>query len=189
MGHMQRTGYLTVDCSRRNLCFLPQLLGVLRRTCNPALEAKRFTILQKCQLCHFMSQIIDIFSFGLNAPLFCDADELLGIFYFISSIGSGCIQGMADLTAMIGVSRCAACSKFQIITSYDTMSITAADSSRSLRSDTARSHSTDTAADTLLTEFTMRCLVLYAELPGISANLSACFQQSVSSGFELFNCC
>ncbi len=189
MAHMQRTGYLTVNSPRCNSFSLPDLLGMLRCTLYPALEAERFTILKKRQLCHFMSQIIDIFSFGLNAPLFCDADELLRIFYFISSVGSRCIQGVADLTAVIGVSSCAACSKFQIVTSYDTMSVASADSSRSLRSDTARSHSTDTAADTLLTEFTMWRLVLYTELPGVSTNLGAGFQQSVSSGFELFNCC
>ena len=83
----------------------------------------------------------------------------------------------ADLTAVIGVSCCAACSKFQIITSYDTMSVASADSSRSLRSNTARSHSTDTAADTLLTELTVRRLLFYSHLPCAGAFLLSHFLQ------------
>ena len=167
---------------------MPQLLGMLRCSLQPSLNAERFTILHQSQLCHLMCQIVDIFSFGLYAPLFCDTDQFIRIFYFVSAVRISCVESMADLTSVIRVSSCTTCSEFQVVTSYDTMSIASADSSRSLRGNTARSHCTDTAADTLLTKFTMRSLILYTNLPCISTDFRAGLEQPVGSCFHFFDC-
>ena len=134
-----------------------------------------------------MSQIIDIFSFCLYAPFFCDTKQFLRIFYFVVSVFCCTVQSVADLTTMIRVGSCSSCCKFQEVTSYDTVSITSADSSRSLRGNTARSHCTDSTTDTLFTKFTVWCLVFYTELPCVSSYFCSRFQQTVGGCFHLFN--
>ena len=136
-----------------------------------------------------MCQIIDIFSFVLYAPLFCQADQFLRIFYFIASVWICLMQSMADFTAMIGMGCRTACCKTQEVTSYDTVYVTSADSSRCLWCNTARSHCTDTAAGSLLTEFTVRGLVFYTKLPCVSANFCTIFQELIRGLLEFFYAC
>ena len=136
-----------------------------------------------------MCQIIDIFSFCLYAPLFCNTDQFLRIFYFVVSVWISLMQCVADLTAMIGMCCGTACCKAQEVTSYNTVYIASADSSRCLWCNTARSHRTDTAAGSLLTEFTVRGLVFYTKLPCVSANLCTCFQELIRGLFEFFYAC
>ena len=68
-----------------------------------------------------MCQIIDIFSFCLYAPLFCNTDQFLRIFYFVVSVWISLMQCVADLTAMIGMCCRTACCKAQEVTSYNTV--------------------------------------------------------------------
>ena len=134
-----------------------------------------------------MSQIVDILTLCLNAPFMSDTCQLLRIFYLVRSFRFCLIQCMADLTAVVRVSGTTTGCKFQEVTSYDTCSVTSADTSRSLRCDTARTHGTDTAADTLLTELTVRCLIFYTELPCISTYFCASLQKAIGSGFHFFD--
>ena len=88
-----------------------------------------------------------------------------GSFHLVRSFWFCTVQCVADLTSVIGMRCCSACCKFQVVTSYDTVYVTSADTSWCLRCDTARSHCTDTAADTLLTKFTMWSLFCCTVLP------------------------
>ena len=63
---------------------------------------------------------------------------------------------------MVRVCCSSACCKFQVVTSYDTVYVTSADSSRCLLCNTARTHCTDTAANAFFSKFTMGCLIFYA---------------------------
>ena len=93
-----------------------------------------------------------------------------------------------ELVKLRAVDDSSACCKLQIITSYDAVNITSADSSWGFLCDTAWSHCTDTAANAFFIKFTMGGLVLYTSLPGISAYFCTCLQQSRSSSFKFFYC-
>ncbi len=186
---MHGTGNLTVNRTRCNLFFLPDVLCVLRSTFQESLCTERFTILHQSQLGHFVCQIVDIFSFVLYAPLFCQADQFFRIFYMVASVWICLMQGVADFTAVIGMSCRTACCETQEVTSYNTVYVTSADTSGCFRGNTARSHRTDTAAGSLLSEFTVRGLVLYTELPRISTNFGSVFQKLIGSLFEFFYAC
>ena len=136
-----------------------------------------------------MCQIVNIFSFCLNTPFFCDTEQLLRIFYLVRSFWFCTVQCVADLTAVIRMRCRSACCKFQVVTSYDTVYVASADTSWCLRCDTARSHCTDTAADTLLTKFTVWGLFCCTVLPCICSYFFSCFQKFLCSRFEFFNGC
>src|SRR5699024_5912470 len=136
-----------------------------------------------------MSQIVDIFSFCLDSPFFCNADQLVGIFYFIVTVCCCFIQSMTDFTTMVGMGCSAACCKFQVVSSYNTMSITSTDSAGSFWSNAAWAHRTDTTADTLLTEFTVRSLVLHTKLPSVSTYFCTCLEEPVCRCLEFFYSC
>ena len=155
----------TVNCAWHNFSFFPKFTCMFRSSACKVLISFNFTIFSQSNICYFMSQIIDIFSFCLNIPFFCDADQFLRIFYFVWSFWSCLIQGMCDLTSMVRVSSTTTCCKSQEVTSYNTMSIAAADSAWSLWCNTTWSHRTDTATYALFTKLTVWSLVLYSELP------------------------
>ncbi|GFI10337.1 hypothetical protein IMSAGC007_02805 [Lachnospiraceae bacterium] len=147
------------------------------------------SILHKALYGYLVSQIVDILAFCLNAPLLGNADELLRILYLVVSVRRRAVQGVADLTAMVRVGCSSAGCELQIITSYNTVYVTSADTSRRLGCNTAGTHRTDSAADALLTELTVGGLVLHTKLPGIGAHLRSCFQQSGCCGFKFFHRC
>ena len=105
MGHMQRLRNLTVNRARLNAGFVPQLLCVLGSTLQVALDAEGFAVFQKTRLGNFMRQIVDILAFGLDVPFLCDSLQLFGVLDLICTALFCLIQGVADLTAMVGV-RC-----------------------------------------------------------------------------------
>ena len=188
MRHMQGACNLTVDSTWCDFVLDQFFFLSCRHSVKESLISEWFTIFHKTDLSHLMSQIIDILAFCFHAPLFSDAKQFLRIFYLIISALFCTVQCMADLTTMIGVSSCTTGCKFKEVSSYDTMSITSADSSWSLRCNTTRSHCTDTAADTLLTEFTVRSLVLCTDLPCICSYLCTCLEKTGCSGFKFLHC-
>ena len=165
MSHMKSAGYFAVNGTWSDLCFFPQILCMLWSSLNPVLISEYFTIFLHSHKRYFMSQIIDIFSFCLYIPFFRDADQFLWIFYFVRSFWFCMIQSVTDFTSVIRVSSCATCCKSQEVTSYNTVSIAAADSAWSLWCNTTWSHRTDTATYALFTKLTVWSLVLYSELP------------------------
>src|SRR5699024_2553084 len=107
-----------------------------------------------------MSQIINVLALCLNAPLFCDTDQFLRIFYFIVSIWRNGVKSMADLSSVVRMGSSSAGSETKEVSSCDSVSVTSTDSSWSLFCNTAGTHGTDTAADTFLSEFTVWSLIL-----------------------------
>ena len=188
MSHMKGRSNLTVDSAGRDLVLNELFLLSFGHSVQESLVTERFTVFHQTCFSHLMCQIVNILAFCFHAPFLCDADQLFRIFYLIVSVFFRAVQSMTDLTSVIGMCSCSACSEFQEVSSYDTMSVASADTSRSLGCDTARSHRTDTAADTLLSKLAVRSLVLHTELPGICAYLGAGFQQPVSGSFKFFHC-
>ncbi len=97
----------------------------------------------RSQLGHLMCQIIDIFFLLSLRPtlFFAIRISFSGSFYFVVSVWISLMQCVADLTAMIGMCCRTACCKAQEVTSYNTVYIASADSSRCLWCNTARSPS------------------------------------------------
>ena len=186
MSHMHRAGYLAVDRMRSNFLPLPDLLGMLRSTFQETLGSERLSILHQTGLCNLVSQIVDISSLCLNSPLFRNTNQFLRIFYFVIAVCGRRIQGMADLTSVVGVSRRSSGRETKEVSSYNAVYVTSANSSWRLRSDPTRSHRTDPAAGSFLAEFTVWALFFYAELPRISANFCTCLQKTAGSLFKLF---
>ena len=162
---------------------------MLRSSGQPVLESVYFSVLFQSKLCHLVGKIIDIHALGLNAPFFCNTDQLLRILYLVGPVRSGTAQSLADRTAVIGMCSSASCCETEEVASYDTMSVTSANASRGLRCDAAGTHCTDTAADALLAEFTMRSLILDTHLPSVCANFCASLEKPVCSGLHFFKCC
>ncbi len=158
MSHVHGSGNLPVDSPGSDLVLFPQFLGVLRQSLHKSLVSEGLAVLHQSGVGNFVSQIVDIFAFGFDSPLFGDADQFLGIFYLVVAVSGRFIQGMADLPAMVGMGCGSACGKLQVISSYDAVYVAAADSSRCFRGDTAGTHSTDPAADAGLTKLTVRGL-------------------------------
>ena len=188
MSHMKCTGNLTVDCSWLNLSFMPQILCMLRCSLQPSGIASDLSVLFLSKIRHLMCKIVDIFAFCLNAPLFCNADQLLRIFYLIVAALFCMTKCDTDLTAMIRMGSSSAGCETKEVSSYDTMYVATADSSRCLRCNTARTHSTDSATYALLTEFTVWSLILNTHLPGISAYLCTSLKKTGCGSFEFFHC-
>ena len=140
MSHMKCTGNLTVNCSWLNSSCMPQILCMLRCSLKPSGISSDLSVFFLSQIRHFMSQIIDIFAFCLNAPLFCNTNQLLRIFYLIVAALFCMSKCDTDLTSVIRVCSCAACCETKEVSSYDTMYIASADTSRCLRCNTARTH-------------------------------------------------
>ena len=188
MSHMKCTGNLAVDCSWLDLSFMPQILCMLRSSLQPSGISSDLSVLFLSKIRHFMSQIIDVFALCLNTPLFCNTDQLLRIFYLVIAALFCMSKCDTDLTSVIRVCSCAACCKTKEVSSYDTMYIASADTSRCLRCNTARTHSTDSATYALLTEFTVWSLILNTHLPGISAYLCTSLKKTGCGSFEFFHC-
>ena len=165
MAHVKGRSNLAVNGAGSDLVFDQLLFLACRHSVKESLITEGFTIFHKTCLSHFVRQIVNIFAFCLNAPFFCDTDQFLGIFYFVVPIFVCAVQSMTDLTSVIGMCRCSACCEFKEVSSYNSVCVASADSSRSLRSNTARSHGADTAADALLSELTVWSLIFHAELP------------------------
>ena len=115
MSHVHGSGNLPVDSSGSDLVLFPQLLGVLRQSLHKSLVSEGLAVLHQSGVGNFVSQIIDIFAFGFDSPLFGDADQFLGIFYLVIAVSGRFIQGMADLPAMVGMGCGSACGKLQVI--------------------------------------------------------------------------
>ena len=187
VGHMQRLRNLAVDGARLDACLVPQLLRMLRRTLQIALCAEGLAVFQQTDLSDFMCQIVDILAFGLDVPFVCDSLQLFRVLDLICTALFCLIQGVADLTAMVGVRCRAARGEAQVVTRNDTVNVAAADAARRLRGDAAGAHGANTAASTGFTEAAVRRLVFNALLPGVCANLLAGFKQGVGRFFHLFN--
>ncbi len=110
-----------------------------------------------------------------------------GSFDGVVAAFTGLVEGVHDLTAVVGVGGGAACGETQIVTGNDAVDIAAADAPGSLFGDTAGAHGADTAAGAGLAEAAVGGLVLDALLPGISADLPAILQQGVGCRFQFFN--
>ena len=134
-----------------------------------------------------MGQIIDILPLCLNAPLFCNTDQFLRIFYLVISIWRNGVKSMADLSSVVRMGSGSAGSEAKEVSSCNPVGITSADTSWSLFCDTTGSHGTDTAADTFLSEFTVGSLILNTCLPGICTYFCSCLQKSLGCGFEFFD--
>ena len=126
---------------------------------------------------------------GSQLVLIGDADQLLRVLDLIVAAFLGLVQGVHDLAAMVGVRSRAAGGEPQIVTADDTMYVAAADAPGGLLGDAARAHGADTAASAGFAEAAMGGLVLDPLLPGVSANLTAVFQQRVGSLLHLLNSC
>ena len=105
MGHMQRLRNLTVNRARLNAGFVPQLLCVLGSTLQVALDAERLAVFHQADLGNFVRQSVDVLAFGFDVPFLCDSLQLFGVLDLICTALFCLIQGVADLTAMVGV-RC-----------------------------------------------------------------------------------
>ena len=174
MRHMHCAGNFTVNCSWFDSCFVPQILCMLRCSLQPSGYASDLSVFFLSQVRHFMSKIIDIFAFCLNAPFFCDTDQFFRIFYLIVASLFCMSEGDTNFTSVIRMCSSSTSCKTKEVSSYDTMCITSTDSSWCLWCNTARTHGTDTTTDTLLAELTVWSLIFYSKLPGICANLCAC---------------
>src|SRR5699024_4743243 len=164
---------------RLDLGVMPQFLCMFRRARQPSLHTIRFSIFHQSQVCHLMSQIVNISSLCFHTPFSCDAEQFFRIFHLIISVRSHMGNGMAYLASMIGMGSRSSRNKTQEISSRDTMGVASADSPWCLGGDTAGPHGTDPAAYSLFTELTVRRLVLHTKLPGIRAYSCACFQQTL----------
>ena len=188
MGHMKSAGNLTVDRSWLNACCMPQILCMLRSSFKPSGIAFDLSIFFLSKFRHLVSKIVNISSLCLNAPLFCNTDQLLRILYLIIAALFCMAQCDTDLTAVIRMGSSTASYETKEVSSYDTVYVTSADTSGCLWCNTAWSHGTDTATDTLLTKFTVRSLILYTHLPCISAYLCTCLKKTGCGSFKLFHC-
>ena len=187
MGHVQSGRDLAVNGARLDLRLVPQLLRVLRSALQEALHAEGLAVFHQADLGHLVRQLIDVLSFGLDAPLMRDADELLGVLDLIVAAFLRLMQGVHDLTAMIRVGGRAAGGELQEVSADDAVHVAAADAARSLWGDTAGAHGANTAASTGFAKAAVRRLVFHTLLPGIRANLLAGFKQGVGRFFHLFN--
>ena len=105
MGHVQRLRNLAVDGARLNAGVVPQLLRVLRSALQETLDAEGLAILEKSGFSNFVRQSVDVLVFGFNVPFVSDSLQLFGVLDLIRTALFCLIQGVADLTAMVGV-RC-----------------------------------------------------------------------------------
>ena len=134
-----------------------------------------------------MGQVVNVLALGLHAPLLGDAQQLLRVLDLVVAALFRLVQGVTDLTAVVGVRCGAAGHKAQEIPGYDAVDITAADAPGALGGDAAGAHGTDPAAGAGLAEAAMGGLVLDPLLPGVGADLLAVFQQAGGSRFHFFN--
>ena len=185
---MQSAGYLTVNGTRTNFLSVPNFLCMFWCSLGEYLITKWFTIFHQTSFCHLMSYIIDVSSFGLNTELCRQTQQFLRIFYFVVSIRSRLVQSMRNLTSMVRMGSRTTCCKAKIVSSYNTMHITSADTTRCFFGDTARTHRTNSTADTRLTKFTVWSLIFYTQLPGVCTHFGTCLQQSLSRRFKFFHC-
>ena len=184
---MHSGGDFPVDSARGNLSCFPQLLGVLGSPLCELLSAEGEAVFQQADLSHFVSQVINVLALGLDAPFLGDADQLFRVLDLIVAAFLGLVQGVHNLTTMVGVCGSTANGKAQIVTSHDAVDVAATDASGALGGDAAGTHRADAAACACLTEATMGGLIFDPLLPGVGADLLAVFQQSVGSSFHLLN--
>ena len=187
VGHVQGLGDLTVDGPGLDAGVVPELPGVLGGPAEPALGAEGLAVLHQGHLGDLVGQVVDVLTLGLHAPLTGDALELGGILHGVVAALSGLIQSVADLTAVVRVGGGAAGGEAQVVAGHDAVYVTAADAPGRLGGDAAGTHGADAAADALLAEFAVGGLVLHPLLPGISAYLTAGFQQPFGGGFHLLD--
>ena len=187
MGHVQRLGDLAVNGAGLNARLIPQLLGMLGCALEEALGAKGLAVFQQADLGHLMGQVIDVLALGLHAPLFGDALELLGVLDLIVAALAGLVQGVHDLTAVVGVRGGATGGETQIVSAHNAVDVAAADAPGRFGGDAARTHGANTTAGSGFTETAVWGLILCALLPRIRADLDAVFQQSGRGGFHLFH--
>ena len=187
MGHVHSGGDFPVNGPGLDTGLMPQLLGVLGSPLQELLNAEGLAVFHQADLSHFVGQIVDVLALGLHAPFLGDADQLLRILDLVVAAFLGLVQGMHDLTAMVGVGGRATGGKAQEVTADNAVNIAAADTAGSLGSDAAGAHGADTAAGTLLAEAAVGGLVFDTLLPGISADLLAVFQQRIGGRFHLFD--
>ena len=92
-----------------------------------ALGAEGFAVFQQADLSHFVGQSVNILALGFKAPLLGDADELLRVFDLVVAALFGLVQGVHDLTAVVGVGGGAAGGEAQEVPAHDTVDVAAAD--------------------------------------------------------------
>ena len=187
VGHVHGLRDFAVDGAWLDSGVVPKLLGMLRSALQEALYAKGLAVFEQAGLGNLMGQIINVLALGLDAPFMGDALQFFRILDLIGAAFLGLIQGVADLTAVVGVRGRAAGGETQIVSADNAVDIAAADAARGLRRDTAGAHGANAAAGTGFTEAAVGSLILDTLLPGIRANLLAGFKQFVGGGFHLFN--
>ena len=187
MSHVQSRGDFPVDGPGLDLGLGPQLLRVLGSPLQEALGAEGFAVFQQADLSHFVGQSVNILALGFKAPLLGDADELLRVFDLVVAALFGLVQGVHDLTAVVGVGGGAAGGEAQEVPAHDTVDVAAADAPGALRRDAAGAHGADPAAGTGFAKAAMGGLILDPLLPGVGAYLLAVFQQRGSGRFHFFN--
>ncbi len=187
MGHVHIGGDLPVDGPGGDLRVMPQLLGVLGGPLQELQGAEGLAVLQQADLGHLVGQVVDVLALGLHAPLMGDADELLGVLDGVAAIGTGLMQGVHDLTAVVRMGGGAAGGEAQVVTGDDAMHIAAADAPGRFLGDTAGAHGADPAAGAALAKAAVRSLVLDTLLPGVGADLLCVFQQRIGGGFHLLD--
>ena len=184
---MQRLGHLAVDGAGLDTGLAPQLLGMLGRALEEALDAERLAVFQQADLGHLVGQVIDVLALGLHAPFLGDADQLVRILDLIVAALAGLVQGVHDLTTMVGVGGGATGGETQIVSADDAVHVAAADAAGGFGGDTAGAHGADAAAGARFAEAAVGGLVLCALLPGIRTDLDAVFQQHGRGSFHLFH--
>ena len=100
---------------------------------------------------------------------------------------TGLVQGVHDLTTVVGVGGGAACGEAQVVTGNDAVDIAAADAAGCLGGNAAGTHRADTAAGTCFAETAVGGLVLDTILPNVNAYLLRRFEKASGVGFHLFN--
>ena len=187
VGHVHGGGDLPVNGPGLDARLMPQLLGVLRRPLQEPLNAEGLAVFHKGHFGDLMGQVVNVLALGLHAPLLGNAQQLLRVLDLVVAALLGLVQGVADLTAMVGVRCRAAGHKAQEIPGHDAMNVAAADAPGAFGCDAAGAHGTDPATGAGLAEAAMGGLVLDPLLPGIGAHLFAVFQQAGGSRFHFLN--
>ena len=172
--HMHGLGNFSIDGSWRNVLSFPDVLALHWRTFQKPLCAERLSVFVQAGQRDFMRNVVDIFSFGLDLPLFCNAQKLFFILDFVISVRRCFIKCMRNTPSMIRVRCSAACRKTQVVSCNDAVHVASADSTRGLFRYSARTHGTDTAASSGLTKTAVWCLICNTLLPGIRANFFRC---------------
>ena len=186
VGHVQGLGDLPVDGPGLDALPGPDRLALLVGSLQEPLGAEGLAVLQQRGLGHLVGNVVDVPALGGDIPLAGDPQQLLRILHLVVAVGSGAVQGVADLAAVVGVGGGAAGGEPQEVPAGNAVGVAAADAPGRLGSDAAGTHGADPAADALFTELAVRGLLLHTGLPGAGSHLIGGFKQLCYFVFHLF---